>query len=86
MKRLSCFLMFLFIQVLQGQQLVKGYLVAPLGEPFPNCKLSIKDLSSETISDENGFFSLQFSTSFTEVDLIIETPEGLQQIVPLPIE
>ena len=86
MKSLYCFFIFFVVQILQGQQLVKGYIVDALNNPFPNCRLSIKDLYIETLSDENGFFSLETPVDFLYGDLIIEVPEGIQQIVPLNFE
>jgi hypothetical protein len=83
MKRLTTLLMVLFVVLLQGQHLVKGYLVNQFGEALPNCKLSIADFLIETFSDERGFFSLEYPPNLSQGELLIETPEGESQWVPL---
>ncbi len=83
MKSQSCLFMILFAYVLNAQQLVKGYLVNSFNEPFPNCTLSILEFSVKTVSDEKGYFLLELPISFKNGDLVIETPDGLQQLIPL---
>jgi hypothetical protein len=80
MKRLTTLLMVLFVVLLQGQHLVKGYLVNQFGEALPNCKLSIADFLIETFSDERGFFSLEYPPNLSQGELLIETPEGETQL------
>lgn len=83
MKSLSCLFVVLLAQFLNGQLLVRGYLVNSFDEPLPNCTLSIEGVDVEILSDAEGYFLLEVPTQFRKGDLIIETTEGLQQLVPL---
>ncbi|MDG2386573.1 MAG: hypothetical protein P8M02_04075, partial [Flavobacteriaceae bacterium] len=83
MKSLNCFFLFLLVHAIHSQQVVKGYLVNAFNEPLSGCELSIPESSVQTVSAEDGFFSLELTSHFKEVELFIKTPERDQQIVPI---
>jgi hypothetical protein len=79
MRKFSPFVIFLFVSLLQGQELeVRGYLITAFEEPLSGCTVFLKGAELKVSSDVQGFFTLPLPPNFSSGFCKYEQRKGLK--------
>ena len=84
MRYLYYFLGILYFNNSDAQSIqVKGILVNGYSEPLSNYKIQLSETELSTSSNSEGFFSLFLSDDFVKGELIVISPKGIFQSIPI---
>ena len=75
---LFCF-NYLFAQTIE----VKGFFVNSYSEPLSNYQIQLQGTTRVTSTNSEGYFSLLLWEDFQQGELLISSPEGTTQIIPI---
>ena len=84
MRKFSPFVIFLFVSLLQAQELeVRGYLITAFEEPLSGCTVFLKGTELKVSSDVQGFFTLPLPPNFSSGVLQVRTAQGTEIEIPI---